>query len=199
MPPCVLAQPTLVLNRSWTAIATTTVRHALGLVFSGTARAIRPESYEAYCFESWSDLDVPPGVPGVRTVTGEIRAPEVVALTRYNGFPKTTVTFSRRNLYRRDHSTCQYCGARPGTRELSVDHVLPRSRGGKSTWENCVLACLECNREKGDRTPVEARMRLRREPHCPRWTPAFELPPANVRRSWEQFVSDLYWDVELEP
>ncbi len=195
----VLSQPALVLNRSWTAIATTSVRKALALVFSGAAQAIRPETYEVHGFESWADLAVPPEEPCVRTVRLRIRIPEVIVLTRYDGMPSQTVTFTRRNLYRRDRNTCQYCGARPGTAELSIDHLVPRSRGGRSTWENCALACLDCNRKKGDRLPSEAGLRLLNRPTRPRWTPALEVPVGRVRQSWERFVSESYWDVSLEP
>lgn len=198
MNPSVLSQPSLVLNRSWSAIATTTVRHALGLLFNGSAKAVRPDTYEAHTFESWADLAVSPEEPCVKTVTLRIRVPEVIVLTHFNGVPKQSVTFSRRNLYRRDKHTCQYCGSRPGTAELSIDHVLPRSRGGRGTWENCVLACVRCNRKKANRTPQEAGLELLRKPARPNWTPAFEAPIGRVRQSWERFVSDQYWDVPLE-
>ena len=113
--------------------------------------------------------------------------------------PRQGVAFSRRNLYRRDANTCQYCGRRPGTHELSIDHVLPRSRGGLSTWQNCVLSCMRCNCKKGSRLPVEAGMRLLRPPMPPSWSPTLEVPVGRVRQSWEKFVSDCYWDVTLEP
>ena len=195
----VLSQPALVLNRSWVAIATTPVKHALGLVFTGAAKAIRPETYEMYDFGSWSDLAVENGEPYVTGVSVKIRVPEVILLTRYNGVPKQSVNFSRRNLYRRDEYRCQYCGSKPAQQELSIDHVLPRSRGGTSTWENCVLACMRCNRRKGSRLLHEAGLRLLKEPKKPNWTPTLEIPVGRLRQSWERFVSDRYWDVTLEP
>ncbi|MCA8957513.1 MAG: HNH endonuclease [Planctomycetes bacterium] len=195
----VLSQQTLVLNRAWLAISTTTVRDALGLIFSGAAKAIRPETYETHTFESWADLAVPPEEPCVRTVTLRIRVPEVIVLTRFEKMPNRTVAFSRRNLYRRDRYTCQYCGATPGGGELSIDHVVPRSRGGRSTFENCVLACTACNHRKANRTPREAGMRLRQAPRAPKWTPILQVGVARVRQSWEQFISERYWEVPLEP
>ncbi len=195
----VLSSPTLVLNRSWAAIATTTARHAIGLACTGAARIIRPETYETHGLDSWADLAVPPGEPAIRTISLEIRVPEVIVLTRYSGMPNQVATFSRRNLYKRDHNTCQYCGARPGTSELSIDHVIPRSRGGRSTWENCVLACVCCNGKKACRLPDEASMRLRHKPVAPRWTPIMEVPIARIRQSWRKFVSERYWEVPLEP
>ena len=194
----VLSERSLVLNKSWVAIATTTVRNALSLVYSGAAQVITPETYETHGFESWASMSVREGDPCVRTISLHIPVPEVILLTRYNGVPSLEMTFTRRNLYRRDGNTCQYCGAKPGTSELTIDHVLPRSRGGLSTWENCVLACVRCNRVKANRLPKEAGLRLATEPVSPRWTPALEVPVGRVRSSWERFVSDRYWNSELE-
>lgn len=195
----VLTQPTLVLNKSWLAIATTPVRQALRLVYAGSAKAIQPETYEAHAFESWADLAVAPEEPCVRTVTLRIRVPEVIMLTRYDRMPAQSVVFTRRNLYKRDRNTCQYCGLRPGTAELTIDHVVPRSRGGRSTWDNCVLACVKCNRRKADRTPEEAGLHLKKTPVRPPWSPALGVPIGRVRQSWEKFVSERYWTVPLEP
>ncbi|MCA8948316.1 MAG: HNH endonuclease [Planctomycetes bacterium] len=195
----VLTLPTLVLNRSWVAIDTTSVLGALRLLCKGSAVAVQPESYETHGFESWADLAVEPDEPHVRTARLRIRIPEVIALTRYDRVPRRTVAFTRRNLFERDHRTCQYCGCRPGTAELTIDHVIPRSRGGVSSWANCVLACVDCNRKKADRLPAEAGMVLRHAPVAPAWRPTFSLPVARVRQSWQKFISDKYWDSRLLP
>ena len=169
------------------------------MLWTGTANAIRPETYEVLGFDSWAALSVEADEPCVRTVSVSIKVPEVIVLTRFNGLPRTQPTFSRRNLYRRDRTRCQYCGKRPGTSELTIDHVIPRSRGGQSTWENCVLACVPCNSRKANRLPAEAHMRLMNEPVEPQWTPIMEVPVGRVRQSWKKFVSDRYWDIALEP
>lgn len=195
----VLHEQALVLNRSWAAIATTSVREALSMLFTGTAKAIRPDTYEVHAFDSWAALAVEQGEPCVRTVALHIKVPEVIVLTGYNGMPNPRPAFSRRNLYRRDANTCQYCGRRPGTAELTIDHVIPRSRGGVSSWTNCVLACVSCNGRKGSRLISEARMRLLHPPAEPSWTPIMEVPVARVRQSWKRFVSDRYWDSTLQP
>jgi 5-methylcytosine-specific restriction endonuclease McrA len=195
----VLSQPTLVLNKSWVAIDTTSVREALRLLWKGAALAVLPETYEVHGFESWADLATEPDEPHVRTVHLRIRVPEVIALTSYDRVPTQGVVFSRRNLFKRDRNTCQYCGVRPGTSELTIDHIMPRSRGGKSSWTNCVLACVPCNRRKANRTPAEARLRLRCDPKPPKWRPTMRIPIGRVRRSWEKFVTDLYWDTRIEP
>ncbi|MFK7741557.1 MAG: HNH endonuclease [Planctomycetota bacterium] len=195
----VLSQPTLVLNRSWVAIDTTSAGEAIRLLFKGAAKVVRPETYEAHEFDTWTDLAVAPDEPCIRTPTLRIRIPEVITLTNYDKVPQRSVAFTRRHLFERDRRTCQYCGKRPGTAELTIDHVVPRSHGGKSTWQNCVLACIACNRRKADRTPSEAHMRLRREAKAPRWRPTINVPFARMRQSWQQFVSDRYWNVPLEP
>ncbi|NQT11974.1 MAG: HNH endonuclease, partial [Planctomycetes bacterium] len=115
----------------------------------------------------------------------------------YDRLPTAAVTFSRRNIFKRDRFTCQYCGAQPGSEELTLDHVVPRSQGGESRWDNCVLACLACNKRKADRTPEQARMRLRHKPVRPKWNPLYALRDVRIE-SWSKFVSEAYWNVALE-
>lgn len=194
----VLNEQTLVLNRHWVPIGTTSVRSALCLLHRQTARAVSPDDYSVHDFDSWASLRVEEEEPCVRTVSLRLRVPEVVLLTRYDNFPKHRVTFSRKNIFRRDRFACQYCGARPRVDELSIDHVLPRSRGGQSTWTNCVLSCVRCNRRKGNRRVDEAGMRLLRPATEPQWTPCISIPLGKRKTSWQQFISREYWDVELD-
>jgi 5-methylcytosine-specific restriction endonuclease McrA len=182
----VLGEPTLVLNRSWMAITTTTVRRALSLLFQDSAHAVCPRTFEVHDFASWTSLAVN-GDPFVRTVRTPVRMPEVIVLRSYDALPLRTVAFSRRNLYRRDSFMCQYCGVRPGAEDLTIDHVTPRSRGGRTSWDNCVLACVECNKRKANRPPEEAGMRLVRQPVAPQWSWDVELGPSR-RDSWEGFL-----------
>jgi len=183
----VLGERTLVLNRSWLAITTTTVRRALSLAYQDSARIICPSTYEIHDFHSWLGLQVN-GHAHVRTVASRVRIPEIIVLRGYDGLPRRSVAFSRRNLYRRDQFTCQYCGNRPGSLDLTIDHVVPRSRGGRTSWENCVLACVECNKRKANRTLGEARMRLLRAPAVPQWSWDVELSLAHRRACWEGFL-----------
>lgn len=193
-----LDNPTLVLNRHWIPIGTVSVRSALCLIYREAARAILPQDYSVHDFDSWSALSVESDEPAIHTVSLSLKVPEVVLLTRYGAFPRRRVMFSRKNLYRRDLYTCQYCGGKPPMQDLSVDHIVPRSRGGRSTWENCVLACLRCNRRKANRTLRESGLRLLREPSVPKWSPFVTIPVAQRRTSWEQFISHEYWNVELQ-
>lgn len=189
----VLTNDALVLNRGWMAIATTPVRHAMTLLFTDAARAINPETFEMHDFPSWAGLEVDPDADAIRTVSGAIRVPEVIVLTRFQGVPRQSLPFTRRNLVRRDQSTCQYCGSSPGLGDLSIDHVMPRSKGGGTSWENCVLACVRCNRRKGNKLVHEAGMRLLRVPVAPKWSPIFEVAQTHKREAWKRFVADNLW------
>jgi 5-methylcytosine-specific restriction endonuclease McrA len=133
----------------------------------------------------------------IQTRRSRLRVPEVVTLTKYDRLPTNVVTFSRRNVFKRDKFTCQYCGSQPGSEELTIDHVTPRAQGGTSMWTNCVLACIECNARKADRTPKQARMPLRSQPVRPTWRPLYAARGVRIE-SWSRFVSESYWNVELK-
>jgi 5-methylcytosine-specific restriction endonuclease McrA len=188
----------LVLNRSWVPIGTTSVRDAIVMLYREAARVILPEDYSVHDFDSWASLRVAEEEPCIRTITLRIKVPEVLLLTRYDDYPIRRIPFSRRNIYRRDRFRCQYCGQKRDTGELSVDHITPRSRGGVSSWSNCVLACLDCNRRKSNRTLQEAGMGLVRSPKEPTWSPTLHIPMARRKVSWQSFISDQYWNVELD-
>lgn len=193
----VLQRPTLVLNRSWQPIHVSTVARALIMLYGGTIRVVDPRDYQTYSWSDWSELRPRDGEHAVRSASLCLRVPEVVVLATYDGMPGRTVPFSRRNIFRRDHHACQYCGAQPRVDELTIDHVIPRAQGGVSSWDNCVLACFECNRRKADRTPEQAHMRLRRMPKQPHWRPIYAWHSKPIK-SWERFLGEAYWNVPLE-
>jgi 5-methylcytosine-specific restriction endonuclease McrA len=197
MPAGVLSHPTLVLNRNWQPIRIATVARALVMVFNGTARVVDPETFQTFTWADWSRIHPRDGDRFVQAVTMRLKAPEVVVLNDYDRVPANVVTFSRRNLFKRDHYVCQYCGRQAPPDELTIDHIVPRSQGGESTWENCVVACLDCNKRKGNRTPDQAGMRLRRKPMRPKWQPLYALREIRIE-SWSKFISEAYWNVELE-
>lgn len=191
-----MQEPTLVLNRNWQAIGTATLRHAFVLVVRGAARPIDPSTYEVYSLERWLERSDEraaelPRERLVKTPNHLVEKPEVVLLTHYGKFPRIEVSFSRKNLYRRDDHSCQYCGRRAGKIQMSIDHVVPRSRGGRTTWENCVLACVRCNSRKADRLPADVGLRLLKAPARPRWSPLVDLLPQSRPESWDHFLKGV--------
>jgi 5-methylcytosine-specific restriction endonuclease McrA len=176
------------LNRSWVSVDTCSVASSFSRLFAETAKFLNPEDYSLHGLESWLDMPVPHGAPAIRTARLEIRVPEVIVLKSSVTPKRRVMQFGRRNLMRRDRHTCQYCGDQPGPRDLTVDHVLPRRRGGTSTWLNCVASCLHCNSTKADKTPHEAGMALRGAPYEPAWSPTFKVG-GHIKASWRHFLS----------
>ena len=190
----------LVLNRVYQPVHVTSVRRAFTLLYQGAARAI-DEQFQLFDFESWSALAAAAQEEVIGTVDRRIRIPRVIVLLAYDRLPRARVRFSRFNIYARDDNTCQYCGRRFRRSDLNLDHVVPRSRGGSTSWENVVCSCVACNLRKGGRTPDEAGMGLLRAPVRPRWTPMFRTAARRaLYRQWRPFLSlaDVaYWNAEL--
>jgi 5-methylcytosine-specific restriction endonuclease McrA len=196
----VINSKVLVLNRAFLPIHITSVRRACSLLYQGIARAVDSQ-YQTFDFESWSALAADVNDEHIGLVSRAMRVPRVILLVGYDRVPKRHVRFSRFNVYARDRNTCQYCGRSYARSELNLDHVVPRSQGGISTWENVVCSCLACNRKKGGRSPDEAHMHLLRRPYRPNWTP-FVLETFSLRRhrEWLPFLSTVdaaYWNTEL--
>jgi 5-methylcytosine-specific restriction endonuclease McrA len=196
----VLNSAVLVLNRSYLPVHVTSVRRAFSLLYQGIARAVS-EDYRTFDFEEWSQLSVAKEADTVGTLAGRIRIPRVIVLVAFDRLPRRHVRFSRINIMTRDRFQCQYCGDRPSRPELNLDHVVPRALGGRTTWENVVTSCVDCNRRKGGRTPVQAHMVLIRRPARPRWTPLAHLMLTGARHEeWRPFLNVVdasYWNVEL--
>jgi 5-methylcytosine-specific restriction endonuclease McrA len=193
----VLERPTLVLNRNWQPVHVATVARSLTMLWNESAQVVDPDDFRLYNWADWALLAPREGEPFIRTVRFRLRVPEVLTLTRHDRPRHNAVTFCRRNVFKRDHLTCQYCGARPGSEELTIDHVIPRAQGGQTNWENCVLACVPCNARKANRTPEQAGMKLRRHPVRPSWKPLYDAQNIKIA-SWSRFLSEAYWNVSLE-
>jgi 5-methylcytosine-specific restriction endonuclease McrA len=196
----ILDTKVLMLNRSFLPIHVTSVRRAFSLLYQGIAQAVN-EQHQTFDFESWSHVSVSIHDESVGLVNRVIRVPRVILLVSYDRIPKRQVRFSRYNIYARDKLTCQYCGHKLPRHELNLDHVVPRSLGGTSTWENVVCSCHDCNRRKGGRTPHGAGMKLLKKPLKPKWTP-FMQDAFNLSRykEWLPFLSTIdisYWNTEL--
>jgi len=196
----------LVLNKCYMAVHIIPGRRAFCLLFKELAEVITLDDgrYLSHDFHSWREVSEAraafkdPDDDYIRTVHFEIQVPRVIRLLTYDRLPRTKVKFNRRNIFARDGNRCQYCGKRFPMGELSLDHVMPRSRGGGTDWENIVCACVRCNVRKGGRTPAEAGMRLHKAPVRPRTSPGLRLKLANRKyQSWKTFLDDAYWTVEL--
>ena len=203
---CGLDAKVLVLNRVYAAVRIVDARRAFTLLVKDVAEVISVEngSFVNYSFSSWTDAaefqreHENDQHDWVRTARLSIAVPKVIRLLGYDRFPREHVKLNRRNIYARDGSRCQYCGKHFPTRELTLDHVLPRVQGGENSWTNLVCACVRCNARKGGRTPVEAGMRLLRTPVKPKRNPAITLRLGSPRyQSWKAFLDEAYWTVEL--
>jgi 5-methylcytosine-specific restriction endonuclease McrA len=196
----VLDSSVLVLNRFYQPVNITTVRRAFALLYQGTAKAI-DRRFQAFDFASWAELSAHVHERDVvHTVSRAIRVPRVIMLQVYDRLPRLHVRFSRQNIYLRDKNTCQYCGERKPRAELNLDHVVPRTQGGRTHWANVVCSCIPCNLFKGGRTPEEAGMRLLKPPARPEWSP-FDRDGEVTHEDWRPFLNladASYWNAELE-
>jgi 5-methylcytosine-specific restriction endonuclease McrA len=165
----ILQLPVLVLNANYEPLNVSSVRRAMGLVLHGKAELVLN------------------GRGMVRTPSDAFPCPSIIRLGRMVRRPRPRVKLSKREVFRRDGHTCQYCGQR--TQQLTIDHVVPRRHGGSHTWSNVVAACAPCNRRKGGKVPSKARMCLRRKPFEPRPTASYRFGNYTAAHSnWQPFI-----------
>jgi len=187
----------LVLNSLYQAVQITGVRRAFRLFYAGRARALSSD-FTSYDFDNWCDLPVAVEDDAIHTPVRSIRIPRVIQLVYYDRVPHREVRFTRRNIFYRDRNRCQYCGKVFVQRDLNLDHVLPLSQGGHSSWKNVVAACVPCNSRKGNRTPLEAGMKLIRAPRKPAGHPLMRAHwIGKYHEEWKTFLDEAYWNVEL--
>lgn len=158
----------LVLNQNYEAISICSAKRAFLLVFLKKAELI----------------DIVEG-QYIRSSMAAYEMPSIIRLKYYVNIPYKKVSMTRSNIFKRDGYACIYCGT---TKDLTIDHVLPRSRGGKDTWENLVTACHSCNSKKGNRTPEEADMPLLRKPFKPTHLYFLKIFEAEIRDSWKPYL-----------
>lgn len=178
------------------------VRRAFTLLYQGHAQVVNtePESiFSTHDFESWHDFSrEKPEADMINTISFKVRVPRIIVLLAFDRLPKKEVKFTRHNIFERDKSTCQYCGVKFDRKDLNLDHVYPRDRGGTTNWENVVCSCIPCNTKKGNRLPAEAGMRLLQAPKKPKWRPFIHFTFGNQHHeSWKHFIDVAYWNVEL--
>jgi 5-methylcytosine-specific restriction endonuclease McrA len=192
-----LERPVLVLNRLWQPVHTCSVRRALKLLCLGHAQVVQTEGearYQTHDIRSWVQYSIDddsssPLEEFIHSVKVALRVPKIIVLAIYDRLPRKEVKFTRQNVFLRDSHTCQYCAKVFPESDLNLDHVFPRDRGGKTTWENIVTSCIPCNTRKANRLPREAGMRLLNEPRIPKWRPLFGFKKQASEQVWQEFIS----------
>ena len=207
-----LSANVLVLNKFYQAIRVVNVKRAFSLLAKDLAEVVHIET-DVAGQSIWQNLDLaewtqlsqlkrefePDGHDWLHTVRFAIAVPRIIRLLGYDKLPRQDVKFNRRNIFARDHNKCQYCGKRFHTSELSLDHIIPRSQQGKTSWDNIVCCCIKCNVKKGGRTPEQAHLHLITKPIKPKRSPVINIRLADERYwSWKQFLDNAYWTVELK-
>ena len=149
--------------------------------------------------DSWSGLSLTdPANDVVRTISVYLRIPRIIVLSIFDRLPKKDVKFTRQNVFERDNYTCQYCNQKLEAKQLNIDHVRPKDKGGPTTWENVVCSCIRCNTRKGNKLSHDVNMFPAREPKAPRWRPFFMMAnDSNVHESWKHFLDLDHRSVEL--
>ena len=186
---------TLVLNRLWQAVNVVGIERTFSLLSLDHAQVIFAEdgsfrmfdgpAWLAYCKESELDL----GARVIHTVHQKVLVPSVLILRTYDRMLMQEMKFNRQNLLERDGYKCQYCAKDLPLKELNMDHVVPRDRGGVTTWENVVISCIRCNSKKSNRLPKEAGMRLLKEPKKPPCRPFMtSLYGKPMEETWSHFL-----------
>lgn len=187
----ILDKRTLLINRNYQPILTVTVKKALILLCKGLANVVCPptkkdEAWQEFTWDDWMALDINENDAVIHSVRRDFKVPEIIKLTTYGGMPYRKTKLSRRAVYHRDDNVCQYCSCEPDYDEITLDHIIPKSRGGGTTWTNVVAACSKCNRIKADRTPKEANMRLLKAPVAPEYD---VLQGRRIQcESWQHFL-----------
>lgn len=191
-----LKQPVLVLNRSWQPVHTCSVRRSLRLLCTGHGAVVQVEGderFNTHDLPSWIRYsDGADGAACGQRIHGPriaILVPKVLVLSDYDRMPRLEVRFSRHNVFLRDKFTCQYCAKVLPETQLNLDHVTPREKGGRTTWENIVTSCFRCNTRKANKLPDVAGMHPRSKPFAPRWQPLFGLRENGLAdESWDLFL-----------
>ena len=196
-----LNSPVLVLNKFFFPVDTTSVKRAFLMLYIGAAKAVDID-YETFDFDSWSEISILKKSESIRTVSKIIKVPRVIIVLRYDKVPNKEVKFNRYNIFRRDRSECQYCRKPFPKNQLTIDHVHPKSLGGKTIWENVVCCCITCNRKKGSNILSSTNMKLAVKPNKPSWELLSNLYLQTIKfDEWKPFLSSVetsYWNVELE-
>jgi 5-methylcytosine-specific restriction endonuclease McrA len=181
-----LKEQVLILNKSWTPIRLKTLQTAIKLIFSDRADIVDKD----YSVWSWDDWSKRPYISGdfIQTTSSKIILPEIIILKKYNKIPVHSVRYSKRNIFIRDQYNCQYSGKKVDFKTADIDHIIPKSKGGKDCWENVVVCAKEINRKKADNLPEDVGLKLLKTPTKPNPTTLFIDPKIKIKDSWRDFL-----------
>jgi 5-methylcytosine-specific restriction endonuclease McrA len=183
----------LVLNKNWQAVGIKSPADTFAMLMTDTATGldIRGLDYMVPLrWNEWLELPIEEDDLFVQTVNRKIKIPKVIILSKFDRVPKKRPRFSQKNIWIRDNFTCQYTGKKLRPGEGNIDHVVPRSKGGSTSWDNCVLACKQVNAKKADATPEEAGLRLLKKPESPKELPIFHyITNKHNIKEWEIFLA----------
>jgi len=183
-----LQKPVLILNKHWKAVRIETVRDAITKVFCENAKILH--EYVLYNIEEWLEFEVKDDEKYIMANhQKKVKLPKIVVLSEYEKIPKMEVKLTRKNVMIRDGFICQYTGVKLKASFATIDHVVPKSRGGKNVWENVVTSHPDVNRRKSDKTPDEAGLKLFRDPFRPSWSPLFASVVRNPPEDWKAFLT----------
>lgn len=183
-----LGLPVLVLNKVWIPIRVITVKRSLKLLFADKVSVVFPDDYSVYNWGKWVLIKTREEENGILATIGKIKIPEVILLLKYDKVYYKRPKLTKRNIYIRDKYHCQYSGKQVSLKESDIDHVIPRSKGGKNSWDNMVVCSKEINRIKGNRTPKEAGLQLLKVPEKPIYKNLMIDPRLKIPESWGKFV-----------
>lgn len=188
---------TLVLNKYYYPIHLISWKRAISLLYQGIALSL-DQDFIAYNYDSWVDYSRLPDFDEtyynfVSSPSITVAVPDVLVLKKYEHLPMRDVKYTRENVFHRDKNRCAYCGKKFKNADLTIDHIIPKSRGGDNSWKNTITSCKFCNNKKADRTPREADMILLYRPIEPRWTDALSKVKSypDVRPTWIKFLDSI--------
>jgi 5-methylcytosine-specific restriction endonuclease McrA len=193
----VLSSSVLVLNKFYTALRVISARRAFVFLAKDFAEVIHKSngSFETYRFNHWIEESRTNGRSStdyVHTPSLQIMVPRVIRLLEYGKMPRRELKFNRKNILVRDNYQCQYCGKKYSLGLMTIDHIVPRSRGGTTEWTNVVTCCSRCNTKKGGRLPQEAGMKLISKPQAPKFNHSISMMLDDKRYVfWKDFIKDL--------
>lgn len=179
----------LVLNKLWTPIRVIPSIRAFTLLFAGKASVVDVIDYAVFTWDEWSKVPTKDEDNVIHTSNADIKLPEVIVLSNYDKLPKKGMKLTKRNIFLRDNFTCQYSGKTVNTKTADIDHIIPKSRGGTTSWDNLVVCSKTINRKKADRTPQEAGLRLLKKPGRPEPQVIYIDPRMDMPDSWANFIS----------